>query len=89
MLRFISTTANTNIEEFVFNTLRSFIFARIIFHGCKFCHIWRGFIFADDEILIILGGQKSEFLQLPNMYQLNQYNSPLFIIQKDKNQIFF
>ena len=56
MLRFISTTANTNIEEFVFNILRSFIFARIIFHGCKFCHISRGFIFADDEILIILRG---------------------------------
>ena len=56
MLRFISTIANTNIEEFVFNNLRSFIFARIIFHGCKFCHILRGFIFADDEILIILRG---------------------------------
>ena len=56
MLRFISTIANTNIEEFVFNNLRSFIFARIIFHGCKFFHILRGFIFADDEILIILRG---------------------------------
>lgn len=56
MSYFISTTANTTVDEFVFNTLRCLIFAMIIFNGCKFCHILREFIFADDEILIILRG---------------------------------
>ena len=32
------------------------MFADIYFHGCKFCHISRRFIFAGGEILIISRG---------------------------------
>ena len=44
------------VEEFILNTLRTLIFAWIIFHVCRFCHILRVFIFVDGEILIILRG---------------------------------
>ena len=31
-------------------------FCAINFHGCKFCHILRGFLFSDGEVLDILRG---------------------------------
>ena len=42
-------------------TLRALVFAGISFHeinfrGCKFCHILRGFIFVDGEIIMISRG---------------------------------
>ena len=84
MSYFISTTANTTVDEFVFNTLRCLIFAMIIFNGCKFCHILREFIFADDEILIILCGLISAvvryemFMSSDNSGEKQQQKEPNF-----------
>ena len=56
----------------------------IIFNGCKFCHILREFIFADDEILIILCGLISAvvryvmFMSSDNSGEKQQQKEPNF-----------
>ena len=55
LLRICLVNMNKSADLFTF-TLRRLMFADIYFHGCKFCHISRRFIFAGGEILIISRG---------------------------------